>query len=185
MAEEPEPTRERSRRRRNVIGQSMHRDEYVRLMKAGWSSASLERYAAWRNGEDIPASTFRTYKKRLQLDVQKSRVLDGQFDTDALPDVLTKRLELIELQTQRLAIDAQHERDMRKLFGSTKSEIALLNTLLNEMRQDLVNVGMYGEGQAEAIVEPDLPRYRTIGEVLEGDEQQLAEVLHMILPRDA
>ena len=183
----PESTEkpQRSRRRRNVIGQSMHRDEYVRLMKAGWSSASLERYAAWRNGEDIPASTFRTYKKRLKLDVQRSRVLDASFDTDALPDVLTKRLELIELQTQRLAIDAQHERDMRKLFGTTKNEIALLNTLLNEMRQDLADVGMLGENKTEPEPEIDLPKHKTLGDVLAGDEQQLAEVLHMILPKEA
>lgn len=126
MAEEAPPPKKRSRGRRNVIGGSPHRDEYVRLMKAGWSSATLERYAAWRYGKDVPASTFRQYKKRQKLDVQTSRLLNASFvDPDALPDVLTKRQELIALQTERLAIDAEHERNMRKLFGTTKGEIAL------------------------------------------------------------
>jgi hypothetical protein len=177
--------KERSRRRRNVIGSSMHRDEYLRLMKAGWSSATLERYAAWRCGEDIPASTFRQYKKRMKLDVQTSRVLNASFDTDAIPDVLTKRQELIALQTERLAIDAQHERDMRKLFGTTKNEIALLNTLLNELRQDLTDAGVLGEGASQAEPEIELPKHRTLADVLPGDEQGLAEVLHMILPKEA
>lgn len=185
MADEAPKPRERSRRRRNVIGGSPHRDEYVRLMKAGWSSATLERYAAWRNGEDIPASTFRQYKKRQKLDVQTSRLLNSSFDTDAIPDVLTKRQELIALQTERLAIDAQHERDMRKLFGTTKAEIAMLNTLLNEMRQDLVDAGVMGENRAESIPEVDLPMHRTLGDVFQGDESEVAEVLHLLLPKDA
>jgi len=185
MAEHAEEPAKRSRKRRNVIGSSMHRDEYLRLMKAGWSSATLERYAAWRCGEDIPASTFRQYKKRMKLDVQTSRLLNASFDTDAVPDVLVKRQELIALQTERIAIDAQHERGMGKLFGTTKAEIALLNTLLTDMRTDLVEAGVIGDSRVEAVPELDLPRHRTLSEVLPGDEAEWAKVLHMAMPKDA
>lgn len=180
--EEAAPKTTRSRRRRNVIGQSMHRDEYVRLMKAGWSSATLERYAAWRCGEDIPASTFREYKKKLKLDVQTSRLLNASFDTDAIPDVLAKRQELIALQTDRIAIDAAHERSMTKLFASTRSEIALLNNLLTDLRHDLESAGILGAERVAGVPEEELPRARTLAEVFSGDERELAKVLHMVLP---
>lgn len=170
----------------------MHREEYLRLLQAGWSSASLERYAALRYGEDIPASTFRTYRKRCKVETPVSVLLGGeQLDSDVTPDVLVRRQELIALQTARIAIDAQHERSMGKLFSSTRSEIQLLDGLLTALKTDLQDMGVLGKAADEVRFTPigaaqhDVPKLKSLGEVIGDDPAQqmaLAKVLHMALP---
>lgn len=48
-----------------------------------------------------------------------------------------------------------------------------------------MDAGVMGENKAESIPEIDLPKHRTLGDVLAGDEAEMAEVLHMLLPKDA
>lgn len=191
-----EPTIQgRSRARRNVIGGSPHRDEYERLMVAGWTSLALERYAAYRFGEDIPASTFRAYKSRKKIRVaadQRKKPWAEVDVYDKIPDVIGMRADMIELQRQRIAIDWQHEQSMGKLFGSTRGEIAQLATLLDQIKSDMQDVGLMpkaGERVEFTNTTPtasaeNAPRARTLGELVGGldpaMEMEMARTLHAI-----
>lgn len=187
-----QPQGGRHRRRRNVVGGSPHREEYERLLRAGWSSLALERYALHRYGEDIPASTFRTYKKRKGIEAPQSFGLD---EVEAV-DVLSSRAELIRLQKERIGIDVEHERSMGKLFGSTAREIEVLGRLLTEHKVDLQDVGLLPRAGEEITVhrtgpqESDevLPKSRSLSEALGIDPSQeidAARALHLRLVGDA
>lgn len=195
-------TATRSRRRRNVIGGSPHREEYVRLIGAGWSSFALERYAQHRFGEEIPASTFRSYKNRSKIKVEESpwkAIVDG-IQKDGAVDVLAVRSEMITLQRARIAIDAQHEADMKKLFSTTRGEMAELGRMLDAYMGDLQALGVMPSPKGGLVVEagpsirppqagdatPDgqsLPKAKTLGELLGTQdpeiERQMAKVLHL------
>lgn len=186
----------RSRARRNVIGASKHRDEYVRLMQAGWSSISLERYAMHRYGEDIPASTFRAYKakKGIVAEVTPLQAAAKVIDRESALDVISKRAELIALQEARIAIDVEHEKSMKKLFGSTRGEIQTLNALLEAHKGDLQDLGLLpkaGEfltvnGPAPEATSENAPKARRLSDLLgvgEEHEMQAAKLLHMGLKR--
>lgn len=156
----------------------------MRLLKAGWSSLSIERYAAFRWGEDIPASTLRSYKRRHRIKAVPSTWGDAEQD-DAI-DVVGKRAELIRLQEQRVNIDFKHEEAMGKLFGSNAREIELLSKLLSDHKADLQDLGVLpraGETVTIAREGPsfvEAPRARSLQELL-GDaveERELALVLH-------
>lgn len=185
----------RSRARRNVIGRSAHRDEYVRLMKAGWSSLTLERYALYRYGEEIPASTFRTYKARQKIEAIPApwaKEAEAVLDADAAVDVITTRAQLIALQRDRIAIDVKHERDMTKLFGSTRAEIAALNSLLDAHKADLQDLGLFPKAGERLTIETpdrptaaDAPKAQTLGALIgssdEGEEMEAAKVVHLAM----
>ena len=193
MSEQPTtPISGRSRARRNVIGASKHRDEYVRLMEAGWSSLTLERYALHRYGEEIPASTFRTYKAKKKIETRVTAWKQGEkvIDREAALDVITRRAELIELQEARIAIDVKHEQQMQKLFGSTRGEIQTLNALLDAHKTDLQDLGLLpkaGEhltidGPARQPTPEDAPKARRLSDLIgveEEQEMQAARLLHL------
>src|SRR5262245_61304666 len=94
----------RGRGRRNVVGGSPHRDDYVRLMEAGWSSATLERYAAFRYGEEISDRAFRRYRARRGIADPRTLRDDEKHPFDQPIDVLQERLDLIALQKARIDI---------------------------------------------------------------------------------
>jgi hypothetical protein len=187
------PVTPRSRRRRSVIVSSAQREEYVRLMESGWSSMALERYAYHRYGEDIPASTFRAYKAKRGIKVEVSVMRGRDIDPDRTHDVVATRQELIALQMARIGIDAQHERDMKKLFGTTRGEISLLSMLLDAAKGDLQDLGLFPKAGETITVKGDgpdpesIPKARTLAEAM-GDGTALAEssdlakVLHLLLP---
>jgi len=168
-----------------VVASSPHRDEYVRLLEAGWSSLALERYALHRYREDIPASTFRAYKAKKKIVVKGSGL---GADPEQMVDILAQRADLIRMQRERIDIDLTHERNMGKLFSTTRSEIQLLDTLLNSHKADLQDVGvMPREGESLTINVPQpsaeaAPRAKSLGEafgVEPGQESELARVLHL------
>ena len=171
----------RPRRRRNVIGGSPHRDEYIGMMRAGWTSVSIERYAAHRYGETIPAATVRSYKSRKGIESQTvSRF--GTHSPDELVDVVAVRRQLIELQTERIRIDWAHEQSMNKLFGANRAEIALLNDLLDDHRADLQALGLFPIAGQEITVRtgvaaeaPELPKHRSLADAI-GNEGMTAEM---------
>lgn len=189
------PGSRRSRRRRSVIGGSPHRDEYVRLMENGWSSLAIERYAWHRYGEDVPASTVRSYKARHSI-VAKQVFEDVPVD-DAL-DVVSGRAELIRLQQSRIRMDVKLEQGMNKLFSTTRAEIELLARLLTEHKVDLQDLGLLPKAGLTVGVQTqdpgpsraDAPRARTLAEAIGGAvtpevERQIARVIHLAVPRDA
>jgi hypothetical protein len=174
-----------------VVGNSEHRDEYVRLMRAGWTSLSLEAYARYRYAEDIPASTFRSYKARQKIEVKQSGLLSQVMDVDEAPDVIAVRQELIALQIGRIGIDVKHERDMSKLFSTTRGEIALLNSLLTDLKTDLQDAGLMGQAtRGEDAVQPAqdggvIPRAATLGDLMglaPENQTEAARLLHLVLP---
>lgn len=182
------PLGQRSKSRRNIIGKSPHRDEYVTLMQAGWSSYSLERYALHRYGEDIPARTFRNYKKAKNVEVKTDPL--KELTLDDIPDVLRERIRIVLLQKDRIAIDSRHEQNMNKLFGTLGREIELYSKLLTELRSDLQEVGLLPRpGQQLHTPDPDRdagPAARTLGEVFDLDfaaDAELAKVLHLSMKR--
>jgi len=155
---------------------------------------ALERYAAYRYGEDVPASTIRSFKQRKKIVSQRvdpeemwPKVQSG----DVLPDVIGLRAQMIELQRKRIAIDWGHEQSMNKLFGSTKGEIAELGRLLDALKGDLQDVGVMGKagekievsGRVEGPTPEQAPLAKTLGDLLgtadPGAEMELAKVLHL------
>lgn len=165
----------------------------MRLIRAGWSSISLERYAAFRFGEDIPARTFRLYKSRLKLDAPK----DGeetlaQFLQTEAHDVLQKRAMLISLQERRIGIDVGLEIGMNKILSTTREEIRLLHTMLGDHLSDLQTLGLMPK-EAEQVrvhttgsqAEPEgggAPAQKSLAEVFGADpemEAEIAKVIHM------
>lgn len=158
-------------------------------MRAGWSSVALERYASHRFGEDIPSSTFRSYKRRAHIEIETSKLLGKEIDPDKTADVVATRQELIALQLDRIGIDAKHERDMSKLFSSTGREIELLSKLLDSAKADLQDLGVFPVAAQEMHVTSgpgpaDAPKYASLGDVISDPSrsEEMAKVLHMVLP---
>jgi hypothetical protein len=178
----------RSKRRRNVVGSSPHRLEYERLIDVGWTSMSLERYALHRYGEDIPAVTFRLYRKKLGKNRPAS-----QYRTvvpSSMVDVLGSRAELIALQQARIAVDWGHEQSMGKLFGTTRAEISVLSGLLDAHKADLQDLGVFPKAGEKltingvAVSPDDAPKARSLAEALgvdPGSEAEMAKLLHLSL----
>lgn len=194
MTSQSEQPKGRSRRRRNVIGSSPNRDEYVRMLKAGWSSLALEKYAAFRYGEDIPANTFRYYRKRLKQDDPNAIVEYKEVKTDQMIDVIGERAQLLALQKKRITIDFEHETNMAKLFSSLGKEIDLYNRLLDSHKADLQDLGLLPKTTEQiemtmndAAKAPAAPRHRTLAEALGVDLDtehgiDLAQSLANVIP---
>ena len=183
----------RTRRRRNVVGNSAHVEEYRRLMEAGWSSFALERYAIHRYGEDIPASTFRSYKSRAKIAVPAHKFGDV-VTPDNLTDIVGMRATLIQMQLARIGIDFEHEESMKKLFSGTGREIKLLDELLGSYKQDLQDLGAFpkaGEllriqSESSGPSAAEAPKAKSLADALgipEGDEPGMAKLLHLATHR--
>jgi hypothetical protein len=149
--------------RRSLIDISRNKEEIVHLLvDAGWGSRTVSRYLEMKHSEVIPASSLRTwrarYLKRLESQgklpamwkqpdhgdhTARAEVNRALFPDDTVPDILAQRLALIRLQQRRIAIDAEHEFAMNKLFVSQGKEIDLLNRLLNDAKTDLQDIGVY------------------------------------------
>jgi hypothetical protein len=153
----------RARRKKKVspFNQSPYREDYVRLIQAGWSSVSLERYAKYRYDEQIPASTFRNHMRRIEKAANTGNRLavtgkDGAQLAGTEIDVMGVRQQLIMLQIQRLGVDSAHEFQMNKLFASTKEEMKLLAQLLNEAKADQKDYGLLKHRADEDL--PEVPQ---------------------------
>lgn len=157
------------------------------MLKQGWSSKALEAYARERYGEDIPSSTFRTYRGRLKIE-EKPSVFKVDVDIDATVDVIRARAELIALQTKRIGIDVEHEGNMSKLFGTTRGEIDLLNRLLNDHKADLQDIGALPSRKQESSIEvsqtttvrEDVPRQRSLADALGLPESAEADAARQV-----
>lgn len=191
----PSPARSKTRRTSSLIGSSPHRDEYVRLIEAGWTSVALERYASYRFGEEIAAGTFRTYKSRKKITVAPSVLLGSKQDVSAgesRVDVMGVREELVLLQMRRIAIDAKHEQDMSKLFSTTGKEIDMLARLLDQVKTDQQDYGLLPKvADRVEVTQPgpkpgEAPKHRTLGALLglESDEDiaSAARTLSQVIP---
>jgi hypothetical protein len=221
-AEAPPPTSEETppagtgvtasrRGRPSTIANSPHRDDYKKLLKAGWSSAMLERYAAFRYGEQISAPTIRRYRNSLQ---QKEGTYDSfeklaPLDRDALVDVLGGQAQLIALQRARVAIDAGKEVEQKKLSPSVRLELRELAQLYKDYRETMQELGLFPRQGAVLNLNANLqpapapdpstrpetryaPSVRTLGELVAGEgagdsvpeeaQIELARLLHQYLP---
>lgn len=186
-----EPTTGRSRRRRNVFGGSPRRNEYVALIEAGWSSLAVERYAYHRYGEDIPASTIRSYCNKHAITVRGERPFNlAHVERDTPVDVLGTRAELIHLQVARLRVDFAREQAEGKLLPTTRLEVLALNTMLTDHKADLQDAGVMAKlGQEIKLSGPapepvGLPRARSLAEAFgvdPADEVAIARQLHLSL----
>lgn len=191
----PKPKKRRgSHSRKSVLNSSPHKEEYLRLMSEGWSSGALERYAAYRYGETITASAFRTIKSRIKSqkpDWLKPEQLTGKNrgaiteDGDHRVDVMKIRHQLAVLQMQRISTDVKTELDLGKLFSSTKGEIELLNVLLDRIKTDEEDYGLRAPiAQQQEVTVRDLPatvapRHQTLADALGAgglDRAQLISV---------
>lgn len=148
-AESDAPLSRRSRSRRNVIGSSVHREDYVALMRAGWSSESISRYAGFRFGEDIPASTIRYYRNRNKVRAATAPAFPalqgGQgkgSDPEKRLDVMGLRAEAIQLQLARIRVEVAAEQDLKRLLPTVRDELRLLNTLLSDHKADQQDWGL-------------------------------------------
>lgn len=167
----------------SVINSSPHRDEYRRLMlDDGWTSFALERYASYRYGEDIKASTFRGYKSKIlaqKPDWVSPDVLTGkdkkplaEGGREVQLDVMDMRQKLAFLQLQRISVDVATELSLGKLFNSTGREIELAAKLLDQIKEDQQDFGVLPKVADEVKVgvnqlPQDIPRqHSTLGEAL-------------------
>lgn len=177
--------------RKNVISNSPHKVEYERLLADGWSSLSLERYAAFRYGEDIPGSTFRSYRTRKRI-TSKVSPRTGPIpviaDTDSVVDILGKRAALVRLQMKRIEDDMAREIQGETLNAQLRQEFVVMNQLLQSMKEDLQDVGLMpklGEiltVQGPAIPDSSAPKADTLHEALgiqPGEEVAFARTLHL------
>jgi hypothetical protein len=205
----PDPSKDlstRGRNRKNVIASSPHKSEYKKLLKAGWSSLAVERYAMFRYGEDIPAATIRAYRKSMRLQVTASVMRPAkEVDPEQVLDVALEMAELIQLQKDRVAIDVKLETQMNKLLSTTRMEIRELSMLLREYKETMQDWGLHpvrgvkldvhgtlhpGEqpGPADDGRTRYAPRVQTLGQLFDGGEVsqeqeiQLARMLHSVLP---
>lgn len=167
----------------NGITTSPHRKEYERLLKAGWTAPTLSRFAAHRYGEKISPEAIRKYRSRHRIDPPKQSWGTAPDDT---VDVFGTRASLIRLQLSRIAIDAEHERNMKKLFASTRAEIDTLNRLIESHKQDLQDMGMLPKTPEDVQIThkqaQDAPKAASLAEVFDTDElaaQDLAKVIHL------
>lgn len=196
MTDEMADVRAKRKKKISPFNQSPYREDYVRLIKAGWSSVSLERYAKHRYKEEIPASTFRNHMARIEKTADPSNRLaikgrDENQLSGAEIDVMGVRQQLIVLQVERLNVDTKHEFQMSKLFTSTREEMKLLSTLLSEARQDQLDFGVIAatkEDELPPVPVPDAsnaPKHATLGALLGvGDGEDLlaaAEKLGQVL----
>lgn len=185
----------RAKRKKKVspFNQSPYREDYVRLIQAGWSSTALERYAKYRFDEVIPASTFRNHMRR--IDKPEALTVTGKSGaglTGTEIDVMGVRQQLIMLQIQRLAVDSAHEFQMNKLFTSTREEMKLLSQLLNEAKADQQDFGVIKHNPADLlpdVPQPDAgnsPRFASLGQLMGLTPGQnaldVAEALAKVIP---
>lgn len=197
MTDQMAEVRAKRKKKISPFNQSPYREDYVRLIKAGWSSASLERYAKYRYDEKIPASTFRNHMARIEKSQDPGNPLkitgkDATSLQGTEIDVMGVRQQLIGLQIQRLSVDVKHEFDMNKLFGSTRAEMQLLSTLLNEAKQDQKDYGVIAHDPAEDLPEvpqpeaSNSPRHSSLGSLLGvgpgTDMLAAAEALAKVIP---
>lgn len=165
-----------------ILARSPHQEEYRRLMKAGWTSFALERYADYRYGEKIASSTFRNFKARKLardpkwLDVTYLTDKDGQqiiakgVEVDL--DVMGVRQQLLHLQLQRISIDVAEELGDRKLKDGTAKELRLAMDMLDKVREDQVQYGILpATASVTRFTIDDLPadvapRHSTLGDAL-------------------
>lgn len=170
------------KRRRNVIASSPNRAEYESLLRAGWSTYALERYALHRFGERIDQTTFVRYRKKLGIEAPASP-WEGVKSEERV-DVLRLRNDLIQLQMARIAIDHKHEEQMGKLFGSTKGEIQVLDQLLSSMKTDLQDVGLLPKaGDKLEISAPkaeEAPRHQSLADVFGADPEKVIELARWV-----
>lgn len=184
----PVPPSTRRSRGRNVVAASPHVEDYERLLAAGWSSLSLEQYAAYRYGEAISSQTFRRYRAKRKIVPRPSPY---ESHSDELVDPVATRAALIRLQERRIAVDAGHElgtsSPINKLFNTTRFEIRLLSELLDAHKADLQDLGLFPKA-GEKIVVSQAPApaqttgYQTLGEmfeIAEDDAVEVAKVLHL------
>lgn len=198
---QPKPST-RHRSRRNVIGSSVHREDYVGLMRAGWSSEAISRYAGYRFGEDIPASTIRHYRNRNKVRAATAPAFPGLqqgqpgTDPEKRLDVMGLRAEAIQLQLARIRVEVAAEQGAARLLPTVRDELRLLNTLLNDHKADQQDWGL--APKAGDRVDPlpaalpgvpspaaaGAPKFQTIGEMFgvpDGSdaEREIAVRLHL------
>ena len=182
----------------------MHRDEYVGLMRAGWSSQAIERYAAYRYGEDIPAATFRAYRLRNKVKASAVPAFPGlkdgaSTDPEKRLDVMGLRAEAIQLQQARIRLEVTAEVEAGRLNPVLRAEIQLYNALLNDHKADQQDWGLApkaGDRVDPPAALPGLPspaeagapRFQTLGELLGvpdgSDEERSAAVRLHLATRD-
>lgn len=185
----------RAKRKKKVspFNQSPYREDYVRLIQAGWSSVALERYAKYRYDEAIPASTFRNHMRRIDKpDALTVTGKNNQALTGTEIDVMGVRQQLIMLQIQRLGVDSAHEFQMNKLFTSTREELKLLSQLLNEAKQDQHDFGLLKHRADEDLPSVPVadaansPRHATLGQLMGlapgQDALGVVEALAQVIP---
>ena len=132
------------------------------LIEQGWGTKSLARYLELRYDEVIPPSSLRTWRGRKLKALEAAGKLPERWKTpgpdasdidrrihavktipDELPDVLTRRIQLAQMQEARLMIDHQHEVAMGKLFSGQVKEIDMLNRLWDSIKSDMQDLGMF------------------------------------------
>ena len=181
--------------RRDVIASSPNKDDYERLIEAGWSSLSLERYAALRFGERIDGSLFRRYRQKMNTTIEKADPEDeklARLRRDELIDIVQERADMIRLQKQRVMTDVGLEigsSGMGKLFQTTRFEIELLSDMLSAHAEDLQTLGVMPKANQQVEVthrtgSPE-PEKRTLQEIMgsDADSETLATVVHLALAK--
>lgn len=169
-------------------------------MQAGWTSIAIERYASYRFGEDIPASTVRAYRTRKQLGPNTRPAFPNlkpgaDSDPEKRLDVMGLRAEAIQLQQARLQLEHAAERESGRLNPTLREEIRLYNTLLSDHKTDQQDWGL--APRAGDRVDPpaampgvpqpgaaEPPKYQTLGEMLgvpagSDEEREVAVRLHL------
>lgn len=168
-------TSTRSRRRRNVIGNSPNRDEYTELMRH-WSDQAIEQYAWHRYGEDIPRATIGAYRRKHGIERANTgyNPADKYASADGIPDVLGGINDLLNLQRDRIRIDHKHEISRDALNPKLRNEIALMNQLLGTAKATMQDLGLLPKssekleiksGPMTPVPEAGTPRLKSLEDI--------------------
>ena len=142
-SDNPQP----KQRRNHVIASSPNCEEYVELMRNGWTSTRLEQYALVRYGEVIPAGTFRTFKHRRKIVEYRNDPVSeklSQLAKDNLQDPTALRSELASWLREVVAIQVTQAQTGR-IPRDLKATALAYNQILNDVKQDQQDIGIMGK----------------------------------------
>lgn len=155
------------------IDKTGHREEIEHLLiDLRWGSKVVSQYMEMKYGVSIDDSSLRKWRiKRVEFLQRQGKLQDWNppkphenespdvllarlmHPSDDIPDVLQKRIALARVQEERIKQDVKHEMAMGKLFNSTAKEVELHNRLLNDIKKDMQDLGLWPTREAAPSVQ--------------------------------
>jgi len=171
--------------KKNIVDQSPYRAEIRKMLIDGWSTIALEAYLAKKYEMKISHQMLRYYRdnhiskfERLGWD----NFLDMKKEASLHIDIIGNRARLIMHQIERLEYSSKIEKSSGFLIAERGRQIALLNELLNDHKQDLQDVGLFPKAPEELNIGiTKIEEHKiTLAEMFNEDKQAAREFARFI-----